>query len=294
MLDHGFLSASSPLYRPLQHLERLINRQADAIIPSTHNAAAILQHDDPQLAPRLHTVTDNVNITRFRPFDGSPAWEQQRQALRTQLGIPANRRIVVYLGLLAPYQGTHLLLEAAQRLVRRLPDVHFLIMGYPDPESYRAYANMLGIGDHVTLPGRILYHDAHAYLALGDVAVAPKMSATEGNGKLGNYMAMGLPIVTFDTPVSREFLDDTGIYARLGSVEDLDNKLEYVLQDRALATRLGTAARERAVTCFAWDHAADQLEAVYATVLTRGHSSHRPPSVGKNIPPRRKRNRLPG
>ncbi len=295
MLDHGFLSASSPVYTPLKHLERSINRQADAIIPSTHNAAAILQQDDPQLTPKLHTVTDNVNITRFRPFDGSPAWEQQRQALRAQLGIPANRRIVVYLGLLAPYQGTNLLLEAAQRLVRHLPDVHFLIMGYPDPESYRAYATTLGIGDHVTLPGRILYHDAHAYLALGDVAVAPKMSATEGNGKLGNYMAMGLPIVTFDTPVSREFLDDTGVYAHLGSVDDLASKLEQVLQDRTLSTRLGKAARERAVTCFAWDHAADQLEAVYADVLARSYPTRRPRSpVGKNTPSRRRRNRLPG
>ena len=38
------------------------------------------------------------------------------------------------------------------------------------------------------------------------MAAAPKMSRTEGNGKIANYMAMGLPTVAFETPVAREIL----------------------------------------------------------------------------------------
>jgi hypothetical protein len=34
-------------------------------------------------------------------------------------------------------------------------------------------------------------------------------------------MAMGLPVVTFDTPVSREYLGEIGIYAAFGSVHEL-------------------------------------------------------------------------
>ena len=55
---------------------------------------------------------------------------------------------------------------------------------------------------------------------LGDVAVAPKMSETEGAGKIVNYLAMGLPVVTFDTQVSRRKLFrashvDAGVVSRL-------------------------------------------------------------------------------
>lgn len=292
MLDHGFLSLSSPLHEPLKRLERLINRQADALITSTYNAANLLRERGEIEAERLYTVIDRVNTERFRPFDGSEVWEAQRRALRAQLGVPEGRRVVVYLGLLAPYQGTNVLLEAAQMVAARLPDVHFLIMGYPDPASYRAYAEVLGIGERVTLPGRIFYKDAHAYLALGDVAVAPKMSMTEGSGKISNYMAMGLPVVTFDTPVSREFLGKVGLYAELGNAADLAEKLMLALEDRALAARLGAAGRARMVADFAWEQAAQQIEAIYGRVLERRRTENQEPRT-KNQEPRAKKRELP-
>jgi glycosyltransferase involved in cell wall biosynthesis len=263
MLDHGFISRRSPVYRVLLTLENRINRLADAIVTSTYNAAALLRRDNVVDPQRLYTVIDSVNTDRFRPFDGSPEWDARRRVLREQLGIPPGRRVVVYLGLLAPYQGTNVLLQAAHMLAPRLPDVHFLIMGYPDPSSYEAYAQSLGIADRVTLPGRIFYRDAHEYLALGDVAVAPKMSQTEGSGKISNYMAMGLPVVTFDTPVSREMLGDTGIYAAMGSASDLADKLALVLDDGELAVRLGQAGRRRAVADFSWDESIRHLEHIY-------------------------------
>jgi glycosyltransferase involved in cell wall biosynthesis len=267
MLDHGFVKKQSPLYVPLVNLERFINTQADAIITSTHNAASLL-HNDPSIdVSRLHTVIDGVETDRFRPFDGNPEWERQRQELRAQLGIPADKRLVVYVGLLAPYQGTNVLLDAAKIIAPQVPDVHFLVMGYPDPGSYRNYAESLGIADRVTLPGRILYKDLHSYLALGDVAVAPKMSNTEGNGKISNYMAMGLPIVAFDTPVNREMLGHRAAYARFGSTEDLAAQLLRVLQDPELADDLGQQARQHAVETLSWDAGSRQIEAIYDEIL---------------------------
>lgn len=276
MLDHGFLTRESRLYPPLVRLERLLNRQADAVITSTHNAAALLRQDGSVRPGRLHTVTDSVNTERFRPFDGSAAWEAERRALRAQLGIPEGRRVVVYIGLLAPHQGTHVLIQAARTVVAARPDVHFLIMGHPDPASYRAYAVALGVAEWVTLPGRILYKDLHSYLALGEVAVAPKMSRTEGNGKISNYMAMGLPVVVFDTPVSREFLGDAGIYAAYGSADDLAAKICRALDEPAWAAHLGALGRERAVRELSWERAARQIDDIYAALLGRA-SPHAAP-----------------
>ncbi|HMP41186.1 MAG TPA: glycosyltransferase family 4 protein [Roseiflexaceae bacterium] len=268
MLDHGFLKRSSATYPLWLKLEQQINRQADMLITSNHNAADLLRREGSIEPTRLHTVIDSVNTDRFRPFDGSPEWEAQRRELRAQLGIPAGRRIVAYIGLLAPYQGTNILIEAASMLAAQLPDVHFLIMGYPDPASYRAYAASLGIADRVTLPGRIYYRDLHSYLAIGEVAVAPKMSMTEGSGKIPNYMAMGMPIVTFDTPVSREFLGDLGIYAAFGSAADLAAGIRAALDRPAWAADLGRRGRERAVQELSWERAGHQIEAIYAAALT--------------------------
>ena len=270
MLDHGFLkSRHSPLYQPLWHLERWINRQADALITSSHNAAGLLDRYFSFPPEQLYTVIDGINTDRFVPFDGSADWEAGRRELRASLGIPEGRNIVVYLGVLAPYQGIDLLLQAAQRILVDQPNTHFLIMGYPGVDRYQALADALGIASNVTLPGRILYRDAHAYLALGAIAVAPKMSETEGSGKIPNYMAMGLPVITFDTPVSREYLGNLGIYARYGDLDDFTARLRAALADAELCQRLGALGRQKAVRELSSDHAGPEIEAVYAAALAR-------------------------
>jgi glycosyltransferase involved in cell wall biosynthesis len=207
MLDHRFISPASPFLRPLKSLERKIDLAADAIITSSHNAEASLRARTRDYSDRIATVVDAVNTQTFAP----PSTGIERAAcaaLKHSLGIPTERRVVAYLGLLAPYQGTDLLLEAAAIMVKEwgMRDVQFLVMGFPGVDSYRDQADRLDLNGFVTFPGRIPYPDAPRYLALGDVAVAPKLSATEGAGKIGNYMAMGLPVVAFDTPVSREYL----------------------------------------------------------------------------------------
>ena len=278
MLDHGFLgSPGSPLYAPLRGLERGINNIPDAVITSTYNAASLLHREWGFPRERLYTVVDSVNTDRFRPFDGSEQWEAERQRLRVELGIPPGRRIVVYLGLLAPYQGTAKLLEAARTVLERHPDTHFLVMGYPDARSYRQLAESLGVAEHVTLPGRILYRDCHAYLALGEIAVAPKMSATEGAGKITNYLAMGLPVVVFETPVSREMLGPLGVYARFGDSAALAEQITGLLDDPRRARDLGARGRAKAVKEHSWMLGGAQIEAIYERSFARRSGRPLPP-----------------
>jgi glycosyltransferase involved in cell wall biosynthesis len=277
MLDHGFVRAESSLLRFWRELERSINRLPDAIITSSYNAAATLHQKWRYPRDTLYTVPDSVNTERFKPFDGSPDWEAERQRLRAELGIPGDRRLVVYLGLLAPYQGTNKLLEAARIVVARRPDVHFLVMGYPDVTSYAALAESLGVQDHVTLPGRILYRDCHAYLALGDIAVAPKMSETEGAGKITNYLAMGLPVVAFDSPVSREILGDVGRYARFGDAQSLAEEMIALLDDGREMEILSAAGRAKAVREHSWELGALQIQAIYNRALARRAGLPLPP-----------------
>ncbi len=101
------------------------------------------------------------------------------------------------------------------------------------------------------------------------MAVAPKMSETEGSGKIPQYMAMGLPVVTFDTPVSREYLGDLGIYAQFGSADDLAMKLRLALEQHEWAQRLGRLGREQAVRQLSSDQAGPEIEAIYTAAWQR-------------------------
>jgi glycosyltransferase involved in cell wall biosynthesis len=177
-----------------------------------------------------------------------------------------DRDVVVYLGLLAEWQGISILLQAARRLVDRRANTQFLIMGYPSVNVYRAKASALGLDGNVTFTGKIPYEEAPSYLALGQVAVAPKLSATEGSGKLLNYMSMSLPTVAFDVSVSREYMNDMGTYATPGDADSLAQALESLLADREKSRDLGQRLRQRAIEHFSWQAAGHRIMDVYDRV----------------------------
>ena len=187
-------------YRFVAHNEGWIDRLPQVAIASCTDVAVELRE---RFGVRdVVLALDGVDTDAFRP-DLDPG--------NLQAMVPPGRRTVVYLGLLTPYQGVDHLLRAIPQVLARVPQAHFLVGGYPNEEHYRQMAHELGIAEQVSFPGRIDYDQAARYLALGEVAVGPKLSETESNGKLYNYMACALPTVAFDTPASREILGDLGV-----------------------------------------------------------------------------------
>ena len=71
-------------------------------------------------------------------------------------------------------------MRAAQALKERGVEAHFLIMGFPGVDSHRELAKSLNTADTITFTGKIPYEEAPAHLALGDIAVAPKLSTPRG------------------------------------------------------------------------------------------------------------------
>lgn len=269
MVDHHFLAPNGPFYGLWRRVENLIDHWPDAIITSSGSAGPLLTNDFGCAPGRVHLVPDVAKVDVFRP-----RWQDENgydaadlAALREQLGIQPEHKVVVYLGLLAPYQGTDLLLQAATHILREQPKTHFLIMGFPNVEGYAQQARALGLERNVTFPGRIPYAQTPRYLALGDVAVSPKISATEGAGKLLNYMAMGLPIVSFDTPVAHEYLNDNGVYAPLGDTPAFAAALGALLRDDARRAALGRVLRERAVQEYSWHKMGERIVRVYEECL---------------------------
>jgi glycosyltransferase involved in cell wall biosynthesis len=85
--------------------------------------------------------------------------------------------------------------------------------------------------------------------------------------KLLNYMAMALPTVAFDTPVSREYLGEWGVYAPRGDSVAFVKAILSLLKDRERAQELGTCLRNRAIRNYSWEKAIRQLEQTYRAAL---------------------------
>jgi glycosyltransferase involved in cell wall biosynthesis len=258
MAAHEFIPRRGRFYRFVAHNEGWIDRLPQVAVASCTDVAQELQR---RFGVRNVVVAlDGVDTETFHP-NLDPG---NMRAL-----VPPGSRVVVYLGLLTPYQGVDHLLRAIPQVIARVPEVHFLLGGYPNEDNYRQVAQELGIAGRVSFPGRVDYDQAARYLALGEVAVGPKISETESNGKLYNYMACGLPTVAFDTPPSKEILGDLGVYAPRGDVDALANAIAGLLEEPERSQALGQRLRQRVIEHFSWQSTAHQLIKAYDIAMAR-------------------------
>lgn len=260
MVDHGFLKTGSFWHRAVCRLEKFICSLPQATLTSSLRSVRLLENEFGMRPHTIHPLPDCVDSTRFDPALFSLT---EKNALKQQLGIPLDRPVVAYLGLLADYQGTPHLLHAAAHLKNTDCPAHFLIMGFPHVERYREMANNLNVSEYVTFTGKVPYENAPFFLSLGDVAVSAKMSKTEGSGKVLNYMSLGQPVVAYDTPVHREYLSEWGVYAPEGNMIALAEAIADLLKDTTRRTVLGQHLRQRAAAVYSWQAASENIIALY-------------------------------
>ena len=260
MIDHGFMVKGSVLARFFGWIEAFINRSVDRIITSSTPAADDILNRSTLSEQFVTPVTDGVNTDDFCPMD--------KVSARQELAIPENTPVAAFLGLFNHYQGLDILFEAILILKDRGLTVHFLLMGFPD-EKYREMAKSMGIEAMITFTGKVDYSKAAKLLSAADLALSPKISLTEANGKLFNYMACALPSLVFDTPVNREILGDCGFYATFGSSLDYADKIEALLSDSALCKKVGDISRQKALKEHSWSSRVDKLIEVYADLPGR-------------------------
>ena len=260
MTDHNFLRKNGRLYRWAFRLENFINKMPQAILTSSIKATRLLEDEFRLPSEKLFPLPDCANPQRFDPEKFSPEMKQQ---LRQQLGLPTDCPIVAYLGLLTDYQGVPHLIDAAVQLKQAGEKTHFLVMGYPNEARYQRIAYQKGVSDYMTFTGKVQYQHAPAYLSLGDIAVAPKISSSEGSGKLLNYMALAQPVVAYDSAVHREYLADLGVYAPVGDVSAFANAIAGLLHQPERRLEIGQKLRQRALQTYSWQNAGEQIVSLY-------------------------------
>jgi glycosyltransferase involved in cell wall biosynthesis len=256
LIDHRFFKRGGLIHHLFSVIEHWLVRMPDAILTSSTRMLQWFEENGHRDTKNLRVIIDGVDTKRFQPGFGV-------KALHQQLRLPAGHKIVGFLGVLTEYQGLSVLLGAIPYILKRLPQTHFLLMGYPNIDHYREKARALGVSEHTTFTGRVDYEEAPNYLALCALYVSPKLLSSEGNGKLLNYMAMGRPIVASDTPVNREILGSLGVYAKVGDSSSLAEAVIKVLSDKDLATSLGQQLRMRAEEEFSWHVIGKRIEKVY-------------------------------
>lgn len=258
LIAHNFPLVRTHVLRSWWYaLEKTIDHLADAIIVQSTEMRQEVEGRFQVPASRVFIAYDGVSTDIFTPGGAD-------RELRESLSIPPNKKIIVYLGGLSPHKGVDILLDAFPLVLQKVPDAFLLLMGYPNEEHYQKRVREMGLEESARVTGKITYEEAPRYLRLGDIAVAPKRSQTEANGKIYNYMACGLPTVAFDTIVNRDILGELGIYVRdLNDALGLAEAISELLTNHDLRQQLAEKVRLKAVADYSWDAVAGRIVKAY-------------------------------
>ena len=281
LADYRFAGRNRIVYRVLKAVEGWVDRHSDHLIVSSDAMIEDLQERFGVPAERITLVKDGVGRGFFEPVTAASVPPTLR-ALRRHDG----DRVVVFLGVLTRLQGIEILMEAIPRVLDRTDDVTFLVIGFPEHESFARRLAKEGYRERVVFTGRMPYLEVSQALSLADLALSPKISETEGNGKLFNYMAAGLPTIVFDNVVNREILGDAGIYVADRTPEALATAILAALADPEDGARRGGELRRRARERSDWALNRQPLTEIYRNLARpaeapAGPSPSGPPQGGE-------------
>jgi glycosyltransferase involved in cell wall biosynthesis len=216
-------------------------------------------------AARLEVVPYGVDTARFAPDP------QARARARAELGIPADRALVVAAGRLVRKKGFEYLIDA----MAGLPGAHVVIAGAGDlGEELQARAVGSGVARRAHFLGDVSQDAVARWFAAGDIVAIPSVRDDSGNvdglpNTVLEALASGTAVVAtaaggIATVVKHE---ETGLLVPERDADALGSAIDRLTGDPALRTRLGAAGRSLLATHFGWDATAARFEAAYDRAL---------------------------
>jgi len=259
---HTLLESELPYYGPklfqpvLRRLGRALDRtlpgRADHVIAVSEPIRAKLIDSGACQPSGVSVVETGVRLDLFP--------RQERVDSR------AAPPILIYTGNLATYQGVDLMLKAFAQVASRSPNATLQIVTESRFDPYEPLAEALGVRDRVEVH-QARFQEVPGFMARARVALNPRVQCDGLPQKLLNYMAAGMPIVSF-AGSARGLIDrHNALVVSDGDIGAFAEAVCALLDDPALAARLGENARQHAGEA-SWDAAAAKVETVYQGVLS--------------------------
>ena len=234
-----------------------------------------VKEEYPSAARKLHPVYSAVDCNVYKPI-----WQDDggsyRNELRSKYGLQ-NYKTILYVGRLTPKKGTHIVIDAMNSVMESHPNTALMIIGskwYGGNES-NDYIELLKriskeLKGPVIFTGYLSPTEIPKYFSIGDIFV--NMSQWKEPLARVHYeaMAAGLPIITTNRGGNAEVM----IEGVNGFVMDdytnprvLENNIIRLLDNSALALKLGVNGRKLAEEKYSFKRLANELLKLFDSVI---------------------------
>ncbi len=222
------------------------------IVQSGENEAMLLDIvKNPVYRRTMHPTYDAFNIEGF-----------DRAALRRELELPDDARVMLFFGFVREYKGLTYLIEALPSINKRVENSYLLVVGdfYDDKPKYLEQIESLGVSAMVKIiDAYIPDRQVGKYFTASDLVVLPYVSATQ-SGIVQIAFGFGKPVIVTSVGGLPEVVEDgrTGYVVPPCDAEALaDAVVRFFEQNRCqeFSTAIGKQ-QER----FAWGRMVEIIE----------------------------------
>jgi glycosyltransferase involved in cell wall biosynthesis len=191
-LDVSHLIRKSVFSRLILWAEKFIYRNA-SVVSANNPAMADYCQTMGALASRTFVDLPPIDLSHFA--DG----QSQREQVRSKLGIPAESKVILYMGSFFYFSGLPQLVDEFARSAQD-DSVLVLVGGGEQDQELRQQVAKLGLVKKVIFTGFVGFNELPSYLAAADVAVNPMQPSLVSNAAFPNkviqYLATGLAVAT--------------------------------------------------------------------------------------------------
>jgi glycosyltransferase involved in cell wall biosynthesis len=254
-----------PWKQLLRRHEKRLARAADAVVTVSDPYAQILER---VLGRPVDAVVRNAAMVDDIGAAVRPEDVARSDRFHELLGLPANHRVVLYIGQVMSGRGLRQLFEA----ISLIEDADLVVAGFgPDYERYRTIASALPHADRIHFAGSVPPAEIPQWTRGADVSAMPVQPDTLNHRfntptKLYDAMGVGVPVVASKLPGISPIVKETGCGALCDPSDpaDVARAIRDIIDapdDERVALRMRCleAARSR----YAWQHQARELLRVY-------------------------------
>jgi glycosyltransferase involved in cell wall biosynthesis len=238
------------------HMQRVVARRLDALITGSRASATLIERLWRLPDGLMHPIYDGVDLDAFHP---GAADETEPDTL-------------LFVGNSEDYNKGVVYLLRAMALLPPATHAHLYLVGGPSGQLRVAPAEIarLGIGERVTIVGRVQEHDLAAWYRRAQILVSP--SLYEGFGlPVAEAMASGTAVIATDGGALPELVADgeTGRVVPAGDATALASAIAGLLAAPARCREMGGAGHRHVLERFTWSRTASRTEELYKQVLAR-------------------------
>ena len=210
---------------------------------------------------KIVMLHNGVDTLRFRPLNYS------KKEIRKNLGISDNSKVALTVRRLVYKNGIDILLKSAEKVLKKNPDIFFLIIGGgPDLSEIKIRIQKLRLEKNIKLLGFILDKELPLYYNSADFFILPSKSG-EGLPLVSlEAMACGLPVIATDVGGIKEILDTK--YSIIVPPDDPDSMEKAILDlSQRKITRIKKGLRLSIESKHSWDKNVQNLIKIYEELI---------------------------